>query len=66
MGAKKILDEREAAEMLGVSHRTLQGWRRRKVGPPFVKVASHVIRYRQTDVAAFIERKLVATELVEA
>lgn len=32
-----LVDTVAAAEYLGVSHRTLQGWRRRRTGPHYVR-----------------------------
>jgi len=54
----KLLTVEQAAEALGVKAATLATWR--CVGRydlPFVKVGRHV-RYREADIAAFIERRL--------
>lgn len=40
----KLVDERAAADALGLSVRTLQAWRCRGNGPPFVK-AGKSVRY---------------------
>ncbi|MFC3816627.1 helix-turn-helix transcriptional regulator [Lysobacter sp. GCM10012299] len=42
------LSEREAADRLGLSPRTLQDWRRRSCGPAFLKLGKRVA-YRPTD-----------------
>jgi len=52
--AVRLLDESEAAECLHVSKRTLQGFRQRRIGPPFVRVGGRV-RYRPADLEAYIE-----------
>jgi len=41
----ELLDEREAAKLLHVSHRTLQEWRskRGQAGPPFIKSEGRVL-----------------------
>ena len=41
----ELLDEREAAKLLHVSHRTLQEWRSRRgqAGPPFIKPEGRVL-----------------------
>lgn len=48
-----LLTEDQAAEILRVSPRTLQGWRHRGDGPPFVKLGS-AVRYRRSDLRSFI------------
>lgn len=44
-----LVDERDAAELLSLTPRTLQEWRRRGEGPPHVRVSSRCIRYRIVD-----------------
>jgi hypothetical protein len=39
-----LLTENEAAELLGLSARTLQAWRTAKCGPPYTKLG-RAIRY---------------------
>ncbi|GAB4253167.1 MAG: hypothetical protein Kow00122_11030 [Thermoleophilia bacterium] len=51
-----MVDERAAAARLGVSYRTLQGWRWRGGGPAYVKVG-WAVRYRLSDIEAFIEER---------
>jgi predicted DNA-binding transcriptional regulator AlpA len=48
-----LLSEKEAARVLSISARTLQGWRGRKMGPAFVR-AGRAIRYRGSDIADWI------------
>jgi hypothetical protein len=53
------LDEDELAAQLGVSKRTLRGWRARGIGPAFVKYAK-LIKYPQRGVPVWLgslERK---------
>lgn len=45
----------EAAELLGVTPSTLCYWRVQRRGPAFVK-AGHSVRYRSSDLVAFIDR----------
>lgn len=49
----KLLDEKQVAALLRVSPKCLQGWRYRGGGPRFVKVG-RLVRYRMTDVEAFV------------
>lgn len=53
------LDERQAAEYLSLSPRTLQTWRQRGNGPRFLKLGRSV-RYRRADLDAFIESRVRA------
>ena len=46
------LSEREAADRLGLSPRTLQDWRRRSCGPAFLKLGKRVA-YHPHDLDAF-------------
>lgn len=49
-----LLNQKQAAEALAVPPRTLEGWRTRGGGPPFVRIGRHV-RYRLRDLEAWIE-----------
>lgn len=54
--ADELLFPREAADFLKVSDRTLQTWRRRKVGPPYFKAAGGSVRYPRSGLADFVRR----------
>ena len=49
-----LLTERQMSVLLGVSVRTAQDWRRRGVGPNFVKLEKNV-RYRRDVLLKWIE-----------
>ena len=54
---RDLIDERQAAEFLGVSPGTLSVWRstgRYKI--PFIKVG-HLVRYRPPDLEAWLESR---------
>lgn len=51
--APALLTERQAAAVLGLSHRTLQAWRVRGGGPQYAKIGSNV-RYRRADLDAWV------------
>lgn len=51
---KPLLNEDRAAEILGVSVRTLQRQRVRGDGPRYVKIGKRVL-YREEDLQAYIE-----------
>lgn len=48
-----LLDERDAGAALGMKPRTMQLWRSRGGGPPFVRVSSRCVRYRVADLEAW-------------
>lgn len=47
------LTETEAAKIVGVQPRTLQNWRYRGMGPPFLRYSARCIRYRLEDLLAW-------------
>lgn len=53
-----LLDEREAAESIGLTPRFLQARRVRGDGPPFVRISSRCIRYRPEDIRRWAEEHL--------
>jgi hypothetical protein len=58
----KLLHERDAARILGVSGSTLRRWRTLRIGPPYICVSSKpggAIRYRESDLTAWLERNTV-------
>ncbi|HET7321428.1 MAG TPA: helix-turn-helix domain-containing protein [Longimicrobiaceae bacterium] len=55
---KLLLNENEAAKMLGFKPRTLQEWRLRGGGPAFVRVSSRCVRYRPEDLEAWAEARV--------
>ncbi len=48
--AQKLLNEHEVAKACALSVATLRKWRTQKRGPRFVKLGSHLVRYRVEDV----------------
>ncbi|WP_197686765.1 helix-turn-helix transcriptional regulator [Metallibacterium scheffleri] len=50
-----LIDEHEAAAILGVSIQTLRNWRWRNCGPHYRKVGSRLVRYLRSDLLVFIE-----------
>ena len=59
-----LLNQRECAAYLGVSERTLEGWRLRGGGPAYIRVGQgrrrHLVRYRPADVEQWIADRSVA------
>jgi predicted DNA-binding transcriptional regulator AlpA len=52
--AFKVLKTGEAAAALGVSAKTLESWRCRKKGPPYVRVGTAKIGYLEEDLQKFV------------
>ena len=52
-----LMTEQQAADYLGVSDRSLQGWRSDGKGPPFTKLSKRCIRYRQSYIDEWIEER---------
>lgn len=56
----QLLDQREAARYLGLRNQgTLANWRHKGVGPDFVKLNNHGIRYRLADLASYVDSQRV-------
>lgn len=56
-----LLDETDAAGLLGVKPSTLTTWRStRRYSLPYVRVG-RLIRYRRADLDAWLERRLVSS-----
>jgi predicted DNA-binding transcriptional regulator AlpA len=53
-----LLTERQAADALGFTPRTLAEWRYRGGGPPFVRVSARAVRYRPDDLDAWARERL--------
>jgi len=49
----RFLSTKEAARLLTLSHRTLEDWRLRGDGPPFVKLGGSV-KYAREDLETFV------------
>ena len=50
-----LVDARTAGEILGgVSEKTLANWRAKCTGPRAVRVGARMIRYRRSDLEAFL------------
>lgn len=54
----ELMTERQAADYLQVTTRTTQAWRYRGGGPKFVRISSRCVRYRKTDLDAWIAERI--------
>ena len=48
-----LIDENEAAAILGVAVRTLRNWRPLGKGPTYRKIGARLVRYHRADLEAF-------------
>jgi excisionase family DNA binding protein len=55
-GTLQIYSTKEAARLLGISHRTLEEWRARGIGPRFFKMG-RMVRYRLAELNRFVNRR---------
>lgn len=55
--ADDLLTTREAAALIHVSPRTLEGWRLRGGGPAFLRVGKRLVRYAAGDVLTWAKRQ---------
>jgi hypothetical protein len=60
--ADLLLKEEDAAHLLSLSVRTLQAWRVRMAGPPFVQ-AGRAVRYRRRDLIAWIDANTIGSPM---
>ena len=51
----QIYSTKEAARLLGISHRTLEDWRTRGAGPRFFTMG-RLVRYRLAELDRFVNR----------
>lgn len=56
----QLVDEREAARILGLRPQTLTNWRStRSVALPYVRLGRRAIRYRRCDLISHIKQHMV-------
>lgn len=55
--SKMLVNERHAAEIMGISVKTAQGWRFKGDGPRFVKIGKKAIRYQICDIFEWIDQQ---------
>jgi hypothetical protein len=51
-----LISEIAAANLLGVSNRTMQTWRYRGTGPIYISIGRRCIRYRMADLNEYLEK----------
>lgn len=58
----RLLTAEDVAAITGLSPETLAQWRSQRRGIPFVKISRNVVRYRQSDLDAFLNERIVRVE----
>ena len=58
---RHLLDTPQAAELLGVSTRTLEDWRLRGCGPRFIRASPRMVRYRPSALERWCREREVAS-----
>jgi hypothetical protein len=54
-----LFDTIEAGQLLKVPPRVLEAWRYRHTGPPFIRINHSRVRYRKSDLLAWLEKLTV-------
>jgi Helix-turn-helix domain len=57
----RLLTQTQAAEILNVSPRTLEGWRRKNCGPSFIVYSSRCVRYSERILRRWLETRVTST-----
>ena len=55
----QLLDEKEVAEYLSVSVKTLRRWRFDRRGPSYAKVGGKLIRYPYRELKAWVDQQII-------
>jgi DNA-binding transcriptional MerR regulator len=55
----KLLTQRQAAELLNVSPRTLEAWRLKGTGPQYIRYSNRCLRYSERDLAEWLAARSI-------
>lgn len=58
----ELLNEDQAAELITMRPQTLAVWRMKGIGPKFMRVG-RLVRYRKSDLLAWLDSRIVNTEM---
>jgi predicted DNA-binding transcriptional regulator AlpA len=56
-----LVTEKEVGLLLNLTPQCLQAWRQNGEGPPFIRISARCIRYRRSDVEAWIAEGLCSS-----
>lgn len=62
---KRLLTEKEVADIYGLKLSTLRNWRSVRQGPRFLKLNTKKVMYRQTDIEEYLDSCVQPTVLHE-
>jgi predicted DNA-binding transcriptional regulator AlpA len=60
--AERLLTQKEAAAILNLSPRALEGWRMLRKGPVFIRLSNRAVRYRASDLEKWLREREVNTQ----
>ena len=63
---QRFLDQKEAADIIHVSVKSLQRWRDAGVGPRFIRAGLRKVLYAESDVLAWLDSRKHASLAAEA
>jgi len=58
----RLLTPRDVSQITGLSVETLAQWRSQRKGMPFLKISRNFVRYRETDLDAWLNARIVRPE----
>ena len=58
----RLLTPEEVSSIVGLSIETLAQWRSQKRGISYVKISRNCVRYRQADLDAWLQKRIVPVE----
>jgi excisionase family DNA binding protein len=61
-----LLTVQQVSELTGISVETLNQWRSREKGPPYLKIEGKLVRYRKADLMEYFNRCRVSASIKEA
>jgi excisionase family DNA binding protein len=62
VSSPRLLTPEDLAQITGLSTETLAQWRSQRRGIPFVKISRNCVRYRQSDLDDWLEKRIVPVE----
>jgi predicted DNA-binding transcriptional regulator AlpA len=60
--SEQLMTTAQAAAFLGLKQNTLEHWRTYGKGPAIVRLSPRTVRYRRSDLAAWVESRVVDNE----
>ena len=55
--SKTVMMPNDVCKMLGITRCTLQSWREKGSGPPFIRISKKTVRYLKVDIARWMKDK---------